>query len=289
MESEVFKLCVVVPVSRMANKLNFFKEWAVEAQNHSIFIVVVHDWRDVETENELKDFLHTLHSERYLLLSAEYGSPGYARNAGMKKAIGEWIAFWDSDDLPNLEAIFCAIRESSASDEVLIGNFEKFNPKNHSTISVDLGLDWRQSVSRNPGLWRMIIRRNTIGQTTFADLLMAEDQLFLIQYQIFDRQVKLFHKVFYSYQMAQDTQATSNQDSLTDLIRSLELTRKEIGLRNPTQLHYYQRMYVMQTLAAFRHLRTSKKIMALLLFARFAKEFGFGKIVRITLGIFREE
>ncbi len=288
MEVKTFTLCAVIPVSRMAGKLELFKSWVLDGQNYSIYFVIVHDWRDQETENELTSFLSTLGTENYSYISSKFGSPGMARNAGISMAVGDWLAFWDSDDLPNLNNVMAAIRASESKDEVLIGNYEQFESENGKRTEIDLRKNWLESVSMNPGLWRMVLRREAVGTTIFSDLLMGEDQLFLVEFRIFERQVKIFRDTFYSYQIMQNSQATKKKSSLKDLTRSVTLTREAIGTLEPTNLVWYQRMLVRQSLTALKRLGGIGRVKTLYQVKLFAKEYGFRNTIQLAFTIIRE-
>ena len=51
-----FILTAIVPVSAMANKLQNFRNW-VEESPLELKIIVVHDWRDSETGEELRKII----------------------------------------------------------------------------------------------------------------------------------------------------------------------------------------------------------------------------------------
>lgn len=85
---------------------------------------------DDASSNEYKDFIHSFNDERikYLKLKNNSG-PGHARNEGIKKATGEYIAIIDSDDIylpnrfevqadfldknPDISLISCAFKQSN--------------------------------------------------------------------------------------------------------------------------------------------------------------------------------
>jgi glycosyltransferase involved in cell wall biosynthesis len=263
MQNEKFILTVVVPVSKMAGKLEFFKEWMLLAQLKPISIIIIHDWRDAETEKELAQFLEAFNKESFKLISGKYGSPGYARNAGLTNSLSEWVSFWDSDDLPNLENVFHAIETSSLDDEVLIGSFETIDSRKSVVKRCIVSDQWQIDVAKSPGMWRMVFRSNLLEKAKFSDLLMGEDQLFLIQNRIFDRRVRIFRDIFYSYQIMKEEQATRSKQPLTDLIRCLELFEEELGRAKDTNKFYYQVMYIKQIISAVRYLGFSARTQAL--------------------------
>ena len=281
-------LTVVLPVSKMAGKLEFFKEWMLLAQLKPISIIIIHDWRDAETEEEIAQFLEAFNKESFKLISGKYGSPGYARNAGLTNSLSEWVSFWDSDDLPNLENVLHAIETSSLDDEVLIGSFETIDSRKSVVKRCIVSDQWQIDVAKSPGMWRMVFRRNMLEKVKFSDLLMGEDQLFLIQNRIFDRRVRIFKDTFYSYQIMQEGQATRNERSLNDLNRCLELFTEELSRAKGANKFYYQVMYIKQIISAVRYLGYSGKTRALHRLLLFIFENGLLTTSKLMARIVRE-
>lgn len=288
MHKTTFDLTVVVPVSRMAGKLELFKKWVSSAQEKSIYVVVVHDWRDEETELELINFLGSLADKNFKFISGKFGSPGMARNQAREYIQTNWVTFWDSDDCPNLDAILGAINESEFGDDILIGSFETRDFKNGVTRTQAFLSEWEVSVALNPGLWRMIFKRNILEEFEFSDLLMGEDQLFLAKLDIFNRRVRVFQDIFYTYQIMLTQQATRNRSSLKDLKRCLIQFNIAISGITDSSKGYYQIMYVKQIITSVKHLPFADKLFALSKLALFIKENGalttFRILVRISRG-----
>ena len=287
MHNTTFDLTVVVPVSRMAGKLKLFKEWVSFAQDKPIYLVVVHDWRDEETEIELINFLESLPHKNFKFISGDFGSPGVARNQAREFIQTNWVAFWDSDDYPNLDAILRAINESEVDDEILIGSFETKNFKNGAIRKQALLKEWKISVALNPGLWRMIFKRDILVDFEFSDLLMGEDQLFMAKLDIFNKRVKVFQDIFYTYQIMLTQQATRSRSSLKDLKRCLLAFNKAISGITDLNKGYYQIMYVKQIITSVKHLPVVDKLFVLIKLALFVKENGALTIFRILVRINR--
>jgi hypothetical protein len=276
-----FELSAVIPVTNMAGRLDYFRKTVEAVRFHGIFLVVVHDWRDQDTEDELLRILSTLDEGSYRFISGSYGSPGESRNRGIKEVSSTWVTFWDSDDSPNVGNITKAVEESSKDYEVLIGNFSTNSPNTNERVEYCLGINWRNSVSRSPGLWRMIFQTNSINKLRFTNLLMAEDQLFLVQYRLFDRTALVCNSVFYDYQISQIGQATNSKRALEDLTRSVVLTSIEISNISSQFGTNYQTLFVKQALTGLKKLKVRKKVKILWCLLQFLGTLSPNQVIQI--------
>jgi hypothetical protein len=269
-----FDLTVVVPVSRMAGKLELLKKWILLAQHKPIRVVVIHDWRDEETELELASFIKSLPNESVKFISGKFGSPGMTRNQAKEYIHTDWVAYWDSDDFPNIDGVLTAIKKSGNEDEVLIGSFETKNFENGNTSEQILPFEWKLSVATNPGLWRMIFKAEILQNLAFSDLLMGEDQLFIAELDIFNRRIRVFQDIFYTYQIMFEQQATRSPTSLMDLKRCLIYFSEAISTTADLNKKYYQVMYLKQIISAIKYLLLRDKLFALGKLLHFAKANG---------------
>jgi glycosyltransferase involved in cell wall biosynthesis len=178
------KISIIVPVKNMAGKLSNFYSWTVEL-NTDYELIVVHDLGDLETTKELMSHLEKHVICKYLYLEDTYGSPGAARNAGLKLATGEWVTFWDSDDVGQVVAINEWLRmEENKEVDFEVFRFTKFNALDASEI---LQNNWDNDFNQNflnwlvePGIWRCLFRRSRIEELAFTEILMGEDQIFIL-------------------------------------------------------------------------------------------------------------
>lgn len=280
-----FDLTVVVPVSRMAGKLDLLKKWILIAQQRPIFVIVIHDWRDDETQLELDSFLKSLPNEGVKFISGKFGSPGITRNQAKEFIKTNWVVYWDSDDFPHLDTVLAAIKHSENDDEVLIGSFETKNLQNGTTNEQMLPANWKLSVATNPGLWRMVFRREILQNLVFSDLLMGEDQLFIAELDLFNRKVRIFQDIFYTYMIMFELQATRTPTSLMDLNRCLIYFDEAISVSASVNKDYYQIMYLKQIISAIKHLLLRDKLFALGKLFHFAKTNGPVTTLRFLMRI----
>jgi glycosyltransferase involved in cell wall biosynthesis len=265
----------------MAGKLDCFRETVEAVRDSGIFLVVVHDWRDQRTEDELLRILSILDERNFRFISGIYGSPGESRNRGIEEVSSKWITFWDSDDLPNVDNILRAVEESKTGYEVIIGNFYKVKHPRKEIVEYSLGIDWRNSVSRNPGLWRIVFQTSSIGKLRFSNLLMAEDQVFLVQYRLFDRTVLVWNNSFYEYHVSQSGQATSSKKALKDLARSVAITFAEISKIQSEFDANYRTVFVKQALTGLKKLSVPNKVKVLWRLLQFVRGLGLNQNIEI--------
>lgn len=208
-------LSVVVPISGMAGRLDRMKNWISTMDFKSCEVILVHDVRDSETSGELEDLIEEINHDNLKLLSGKWGNPGGTRNSGIEESSGEWIAFWDSDDSPNPKAVLAAL-SSRTKAEVHVGGFEIAD----SASGMVIATSHSESIAEiyiNPGLWRMVFKRSILGTTRFPELLMGEDQVFLMKLKLSGKSIVFHQKIFYRYFIGNVGQLTSQSEAIKDL------------------------------------------------------------------------
>ena len=216
-DSEKILLSVIVPIGNMAGHLQFIESWLQNVKKYSLEVILVHDQTFLNVGPELQELLQSVNSSKVSLIQGIFGNPGSARNAGLEIATGYWVGFRDSDDTPNIENIFAAIKISQEHDEILVGNFSVFDIKTknlRTPISNENGIN---SVAMNPGIWRMVFRRPSISDTRFPSLKMGEDQVFLSRLNFGIRKLRFVESIFYQYNLGSSSQLTKSRIALKDL------------------------------------------------------------------------
>ena len=136
-----------------------------ELDNKQVQIIFVCDNCSDRTEQIITDFLPNLSQFNCIILRGNCGSCGYARNAGMDYAQGEYIWFVDGDDwLIGYKAV-----------DILINTIRSLN-------APLLKIKYTSAFSNeNNGMmvWQYMMRRDLIGDTKFLDIQPSEDVAFM--------------------------------------------------------------------------------------------------------------
>ena len=227
-----YLLGVVVPVTKMAGKLQNLKGWLDKSPEYSISVCLVHDIKDSETGLELAELVNQINSKSIVLVEGEYGNPGAARNKGLESINSKWIAFWDSDDMPNLEVAFSGLETASQDCQLLVFDFETKNDVTGETRPNYLefleGRDLIREIASHPGLWRFIFSSDLLKEVSFPHLTMAEDQIFLSRLEPETKRICHIPEVEYTYTIFREGQLTLNKLAIQDLKHSIkELLTKD--------------------------------------------------------------
>jgi len=204
-------LSIICPIHKMEGKLSNIKSWVREATEYgNIQVILIHDEGDDQTGIELEEFLTTL-DRKPILQTGRFGSPGGARNQGMKHAIGQWTIFWDSDDVPILSETLKLIQKSRESDQVLIGQYQEILYRRAGKERSVTKADNYFSLSTNLGMWRMIFRSEILKHKEFPELSMAEDLSFLVAMNMSPKYMRYFHEIIYNYVKGFPNQLSSSK------------------------------------------------------------------------------
>lgn len=218
-------LSVIMPLRGPIYDLRYLEYLVRETDRLEIEFIVVHDKHDEQTSIQLCRLHSDAKAKNFKLYESVFNSPGLARNKGLLEASGEWIAFWDSDDQPNPAKFVEMVRLGELNrSEIVIGNFlvlaKSLEYQSRGTLTKSKKL---QLIS-NPGLWRMAFRSTIAKECRFIPSLMGEDQVYLVDLRLFDRNIYWHKDNVYKYKTGEANQLTAaykNIDSLHQTVRAL--------------------------------------------------------------------
>lgn len=222
---------VIVPVKNMSGRMNSMSTWLQHAEDFSFEIIFVNDNSNDNTLAELIDFKKQFGSLSIQVVSGEFKGPGGARNAGLSLAQGQWVVFWDSDDIPYPAAFIDMIKSATSRDlDYAVGSWiESPNTENkNSTLRAAAhGVTLRKLI-KNPGIWRWAFKRSAIGNIRFPSVLLGEDLVFLSKLQIRISKLYRYREPVYAYSTGNDWQLTSeksiqkNSGGLLQYLKSID-------------------------------------------------------------------
>jgi glycosyltransferase involved in cell wall biosynthesis len=208
-----------------------FKSTLNEICTEDIQLILILDRVDEDSTKRILRILGEFPNLDYELISGSYGNPGAARNAGLKLTKGDWVAFWDFDDVPNSRALrtdfFAAEKEGY---DAVIGGYEVLDfCNNNKTVAHYLGPDYLAKIGLNPGIWRFIFSKKSIENLNFPHISMGEDQVFIGQFFRNSPRILVSKGIFYRYFVGDPRQTTKNRRLLWDLMISSEILLKAIN------------------------------------------------------------
>lgn len=230
-QSETQLLSVVVPITKMAGRFENLESWLMGALECQIEVILVHDVQDDMTGLEIAAKFKKINHSKLKFLEGRFKSPGLARNKGISESTGKWIAFWDADDVPNPQAAMSLVdlNQDQSGVELIVGSYEVIRP--NGQIFIDARHGDINGIAVNPGIWRMIFKRNLMRGKSFSNSKMGEDQEFMASLKPWDLNIKYSEITLYRYYFGVDYQLTSDGSNLKDLVQVTKglMNRLEIG------------------------------------------------------------
>ena len=256
------KISVIFPVYNVENDI---KEALNSLLNQTIVddieVIMVDDGSTDHSKYIVEEYAENY--ENFYAFHKENGGLSSARNYGMKQANGEYISFFDSDDLLAFDA-YEKLYEYAKKDkyDIIVGNFLKFNrqktwPQGMSEF-VFKGIQdniENTNLLNTPNLaWDMlatnkIFRREFLVDndiTFYNENINFEDNLFSIEAYDKAKKIALANYFFYFWRVGENESSITQTYSLkraTDLIKIFNLVKKYID-QNITEKEILDKKYL---------------------------------------------
>ena len=217
-------LSVVMPVRFPSEHVTNLIKVASECHESGIELIVVMDTApSFSIDFSLRNQLEELGAK---VLIGAFGNPGDARNLGISNSSKEWLMFWDVDDEPNIGRIEIAIHNFPRGIDLAIGGFSVSHVRNSPKLTVveNGELVNENQVAWDPGIWRMVFRRQFIQNIFFPSLRLGEDLVFICRTLLKHPKVIFVQESLYTYRkgnLNQVTIASSNMEKASNQYKAL--------------------------------------------------------------------
>lgn len=272
------KVSVICPLRNMEGRLQNLQTW-IESCNSQFQIIFVCDTCTDKTSDQLRNIKNSLPLTEIEIIEGIYGSPGIARNAGLARAVNDWVVFWDSDDIgAPIELVEALSHGVTTQVDALVFGFEIHDSKSQkrSWSSWPLKDEERMELlALNPGIWRICFKRSSINNLKFPGIRMAEDQVFINNFIAKIPNIEFRNDVIYKYFVNVSNQLTSNKEAINDLKFAAEILSSQLGHHSESErftLRIYGRILLTQIKQSQMQSKLHAGIQIIKLLVKFPKE-----------------
>ena len=202
---------IIIPVYNASKYLSDCLDSVLSQSYSQLEVILIDDGSRDDSLSLCRQY--AARDERVFVIHQKNGGPGAARNAGLEQATGEYLLFFDSDDLVLPNAIQTMVTGMEGQD-LVIALFSLRTSSGKSVrglIKQDTFLDkhaFLKKFSIWPGayyysaLWNKLYKRSFVEDNNIrfrTDFIWGEDCLFNMNYYLYVQKIHLIDFVVYQY------------------------------------------------------------------------------------------
>ena len=184
------KISVIIPVYNAAEFLSEALDSVLNQTLEDIEVIAVNDGSKDNSLDILRNYAEK--DSRLIIIDQENSGPSAARNNALSNAQGEYVFFFDADDMLNIEAFEKLYKKASETDaDLVIGKYDIFNgviysPVNNlnSLVKKDRIDKYDKDILWTFSLWNKLFRRSVIEENhfVFEPISYSEDGVFTMNF-----------------------------------------------------------------------------------------------------------
>ena len=221
---EQIELSIIIPVYNTEKYLATTIESILNQNNKSIELILVNDGSEDNSIEIMKKY--EMETNVTILEQKNAGAP-MARNNGLKHATGNYIMFFDSDDVLNpnslnkiINLIHCYEPDLIIADyEIVTANLKQLREVNHLNVRKDNLFDM-MCLTPYPG--NKVYKKDVIeqNQLIFDPVKIGQDLNFYLKFLINAKNIEFLNFCITKYRVLNNSISNSIDDRILDIIKS---------------------------------------------------------------------
>ena len=252
------KLSVIIPFYNASQFLRRSLDSVMKQTFKDIEVILVNDGSTDNSQDIAAEYLDS--SLFVMLINIKRGGVSKARNIGLKRARGGWVAFMDADDWVEedfYESYFKVVSSSVSCDIIFSGYIRELPLGDYRTLSLVPGYVEKKDLSKTieylnktealGWAWNKLFKRSIIEQQGIRfdpTVSLREDELFTLMYCRHVHSIQIISDSLYHY-MINDNSLVHRKRNYIDYQRTSDLLYKEYSryFDNEEFRKYYQQGY----------------------------------------------
>lgn len=234
MEKNSKLLSVIIPVYKAGDFIYKSTESILTSTYSNIELILVDDGSPDDSGERCEEIARK--DSRVRVVHKENGGIASARNAGIKVASGDFIAFVDQDDTVRQDMYERLMAKATEGYDVVLSDFLLVHPDKeviYRTFDIYPNHDdtYRDMILKGYGcnIWNMVIRRTVVvdNRISFPEHLRhCEDVWFSLRLHLCTCRIAKIAEPFYIYNLANPKQVSANLDErfVTNKMQCLDET-----------------------------------------------------------------
>lgn len=193
---EEIKVSIIVPVYNAEKYIERCIKSLIGQTYKNIEIILINDGSEDKSLNILRNFENI--DKRITLINQENSGPSKARNLGIKKSTGDYIAFIDADDYVELNYIEKMIKQSNCfKSDMIVCNYKEVRKEgeipsniftfinNGEAYDCDINCIGEVLCGRGGLVWGKLLKSSIIKENKIRfdeNISMCEDLLFTLEF-----------------------------------------------------------------------------------------------------------
>ena len=209
-------ISVIVPVYNGEKKIIPLINCLKKQTYKKIEVLIINDGSTDDTENIVNSLI--IDDDRFILINKKNGGASSARNLGIKKSKGKYIAFADADDKMDIDALRIMHNVMSKDDvDLVVGNYyiPQTNKKGNATNKLINNHELFQckiynkkyednddSIGNPRTVWGKLYKSEIIKDNSILfneNIKLFEDGVFNLQYTAHANIIRIIDNIVYIY------------------------------------------------------------------------------------------